>query len=272
MEVAKFMGKLVPTWYYQQFDANYDLEFAGEGYGGWKQANLPINTEKTAIVLMHAWDTGTIEQYPGWYRAVEYIPRAIDICDNLLPDFLKKVRSSNLKLFHIASSNQIIDEYPGYAKTLEICGGDTFKYEQIEADETIKKLQHFRGENVIVGTHNRPDVTRGQKRLDFYPTARPLDSEEIVCTSEQLFKLCKKYEINHLIYTGFAINMCLTVSPGGFVDMSRHGIMCSAIKQLVTAVENKESCRHEVNKDYGLWFMTLMSGFVYDLDDIESIL
>ncbi|HOJ09274.1 MAG TPA: hypothetical protein PK733_01605 [Clostridiales bacterium] len=266
------MEKMIPTWYYQQFDADYSSEFPGEGYGGWKNTSLPINPDKTAIVLMHAWDTGTIEQYPGWFRAVEYIPRATHICDNLLPHFLKKVRSSNIRLIHIASSNQIVNDYPGYAKTLEICGEDTFGYERVEEDETIKKLNYFRGENVFVGSHNKEDVARGMKHLDFYPTARPLDNEEIVCTSEQLLNLCKKYGINHLIYTGFAINMCLTVSPGGFVDMSRYGIMCSAIKELVTAVENKESCRNEANKNYGLWYIAILSGFVYEMGDIEKYL
>ncbi|NMB95139.1 MAG: hypothetical protein GYA02_00765, partial [Clostridiaceae bacterium] len=236
------MEKIVPTWYYQQFDADYSLDYPGEGYGGWKKADLPINPDKTAIILMHAWDTGTMEEYPGWYRAVEYLPRAKYICDNILPGFLKKVRSSNIKLFHVASSNQILADYPGYIKTLKICSGDKTRYEQIDIDETIKKLRLFRNDNIFVGSHNKEDVAEGQRCLDFYPTARPMDSEEIVCTSEQLFKLCKYYNIKHLIYTGFAINMCLTVSQGGFVDMSRHGIMCSAIRQLVTAVENKESC------------------------------
>jgi len=266
------MEKMIPTWYYQQFDADYSLDYPGEGYGGWKKADLPINPEKTAIVLMHAWDTGTMEEYPGWYRAVEYLPRAKFICDNLLPGFLKKVRSSSIKLFHVASSNQILEKYPGYFKTLKICGEDKFTYEQIESDDTIEKLRRFRSDNVFVGTHNKKDVARGQKSLDFYPTARPMDDEEIAYTSEQLFKLCKYYNINHLIYTGFAINACLTVSPGGFVDMSRHGIMCSAIRQLVTAVENKESCHNEAHKDYGLWYITILSGFVYDMEDIEKYL
>lgn len=37
------MEKIVPTWYYQQFDSDYSLDYSGEGYGDWKKANLPIN-------------------------------------------------------------------------------------------------------------------------------------------------------------------------------------------------------------------------------------
>ncbi|NLA85532.1 MAG: hypothetical protein GX854_13710 [Clostridiales bacterium] len=266
------MEKIVPAWYYQQFDADYNLEFPGEGYGGWKKADLPINPERTAVILMHAWDTGTMEEFPGWYRAVEYIPRAVEICDNLLPGFLQKLRKSGIKLIHAASPNQNLDKYPGYSKTLQICGPDKFHYEHIEVDETLEKLRKFHADNAVVGSRNREDVRRGQAKLDFYPTARPLDHEEIVKTSEQLFKLCKYYGINHLIYTGFAINMCLVASPCGCVDMIRHGIICSAIRDLVTAVENKETCRYQLNKEYGLCYLSVLSGYVYDLPDIEKYL
>ncbi|MDF2670404.1 MAG: hypothetical protein K0R67_2710, partial [Paenibacillus sp.] len=82
-----------------------------------------------------------------------------------------------------------------------------------------------------------------------------------------LFALCKEHGINHLIYTGFAINWCLLLSPGGMADMTKHGIICSAIRQAVTAVENKETARQELNKEQALWRVALAFGFVYDVDD-----
>ncbi|SVE24368.1 uncharacterized protein METZ01_LOCUS477222, partial [marine metagenome] len=62
--------------YYQQFDADFNLDIPGEGYGGWKRAMINLSLDHTAVVVMHAWDCGKREQYPGWHRAVEYIPRA----------------------------------------------------------------------------------------------------------------------------------------------------------------------------------------------------
>ena len=60
--------------YYQQFVADYKFDVPAEGYGGWKKDFVEISPEHTAFVLMHAWETGKYESYPGWYHAVEYIP------------------------------------------------------------------------------------------------------------------------------------------------------------------------------------------------------
>ena len=49
--------------------------------------------------------------------------------------------------------------------------------------------------------------------------------------------------------------------------MSRRGVMCSAFRQAVTAVENKETARQELNKELALWRVALAFGFVFDVDD-----
>ena len=61
---------ILPTWYYKHHDADFSLDVPGEGFGGWNRAELPLSTEHTALVVMHAWDAGTREQYPGWHRLV----------------------------------------------------------------------------------------------------------------------------------------------------------------------------------------------------------
>ena len=110
----------IPTWYYRQFDADYTLDVPAEGYGGWQKELLPIEPDKTAVAIMHAWDCGTYEQYPGWYRAVEYIPRANEIAETVFPPLLSKIRSSGMKLFHVAAKGYG-ENYHGYKITLGIC-------------------------------------------------------------------------------------------------------------------------------------------------------
>jgi hypothetical protein len=56
----------VPTCYYEQFDADYNLEVPAEGYGGWEKILLPLNLEKTALVVMHAWDCGIVGRQSGY--------------------------------------------------------------------------------------------------------------------------------------------------------------------------------------------------------------
>ena len=95
MHTEKERGLLkVPTNYYQQFDANYHLDVPAESYGGWKKEELELSLDHTAVVIMHAWDCGTREQYPGLHRACENLPRSYEIARTVFPTLLTAVRSS----------------------------------------------------------------------------------------------------------------------------------------------------------------------------------
>src|SRR5689334_18791303 len=92
--------------YYQQFDADLSLDVPGESYGGWKQAELTFDRDRTAIVVMHAWDSGTQEEYPGVYRAEEYVPRARKIAQTVFPPLLKAARDAGMRVYHVVSGGE----------------------------------------------------------------------------------------------------------------------------------------------------------------------
>jgi len=259
------MRKMVDAWSYGQFDADYSLPHPGEGYKGWSKQPIPIDPEHTAIVVMHAWDCGTLETNPQSYRICEYVPRSVKIMEEKFPGFLKKVRESGFNLIHIGSQSEAsLESLPGYQRVKGKWGiGDD--RERVEADPVAKELRRINSERVFPGPAHPEDP---QYTRDF--AIMPADDEDVACTTHQLFELCKERGITHLIYTGFAINWCLTMSPCGMFDMNRHGVICSAIRDLVTAVENKESCAKEDHKEYGLWAFSLCGGFVFDQKDIED--
>jgi len=267
-------GKImrIQAGYYQQFDADFSLDVPAEGYGGWQRAEIEISLEHTAFVVMHAWDCGTREEFSGWHRAVEYIPRADEICRTVFPPLLAAIRRSPLRLFHVVGGGECYKSYPGYQATVALTGPAPGPLPAVDADPVMERLQQFRREHVFVGPHNEEDVQRGFARLDFPAEARPLGDEPIAENDHQLFALCKTHGINHLVYLGFAINWCLLMSPGGMLDMSRRGVMCSAIRQAVTAVENRESARLELCKELALWRVALAFGFVFDADDVLAAL
>lgn len=267
-----------PTYYYEQFDADYGLEIPAEGYGGWKKAILPLNLNKTALVVMHAWDCGTYEQYPGWYHAVEYIPRSIEISKTVFPPLLKAVRESGMKVFHVCGGdNGYYKKYNGYdlaQKLTNKLNKDHYLSSDknrpiIEKDEILNKLIQFKNN---LGSHNQEDIKRGFANVDFLPEAKPFGMEGVVENADQMEALCVEFGINHLVYVGFAINWCLLLSPGGMFEMSQRGLLCSTIRQGVTAVENKDTARHELCKEIGLWRTALAFGFVYELDDLLRVL
>jgi len=254
--------------YYQQFDADYGLDVPAEGYGGWKLSEVEIDLDHTALVVMHAWKTGTLAVYPGWYRAVEYIPRAREILRKVFPALLERVRANGVRLYHVVGSGNYYQGLTGYKRAARLAGPAP-TLEQLGSDPSLDKLRRFRKQHVFVGERNEADVARGFEELDFAPEARPLADEGIAENGDQLFALCRSDETYHLIYTGFAVNWCLLMSPGGVLDMSRRRAMCSVIRQACTAVENKETARRELNKEIGLWRVALAFGFVFDVEEFK---
>lgn len=256
------------AWYYQQFDADVAQEVPGESYGGWKQAELTVPKEKTALVVMHSWAAGTPALYPGWYRCVEYIPRANAICETVFPILLAAARAAGWTVFHVVGGGTYYHHLPGYQRACALAGPNPPSPARIAADPSLGALQAFRRENVFVGRHNEPDVQAGFAALDFGKNTHPEGDEGIAENGHQLGALCRDAGVNHLIYAGFAINWCLLMSPGGMLEMSQQGVLCSAIRQATTAVENRESARAEGHKEEALWRVALQFGFVFDLDDV----
>ncbi len=252
--------------YYQQFDADYSREVPAEGFGGWKNADVEIAPAHTALVVMHAWEAGTMDQWPGWRRAVEYHPRALEILAQVFPPLLLAVRGSALPVFHVVGGRDYYSHLPGYQRAVQLAG-PTPVIEPILKDPVYRALEDFRADHVFVGPRNRPDVEEGFALLDFAPEARPVGEEGIAENAHQLAALCRAHGVNHLIYVGFAINWCLLMSPGGMVDMRRYGVMCSTIREAVTAVENAETARGEHEKQQALWRVALEFGFVFSLED-----
>jgi len=253
----------IPSWIYQQFDADFSLEYPGEGFGGWKKIDAPFDLDRCAVILMHAWEIQSYEEIPGHWRCVEYVPRAEKICKELLPSFLEKVRASGVRLIHVADQSMDIEHYPGYKKTLQMTGIAKTSYPKIKRGEAADLLVEMKNKYSSPGEHNEADIIKGRaKSYDFNKYAIPKDDELIAINGEQLFSLCDQLGIDHVIYTGFANNFCLMYGQGGWLEMIRHGIISSVIKELTSAVENKESCREERHKEYGLWNLAMSAGGV----------
>ena len=143
------MEIFIPASYYQQYDADYSLEYPGEGYGGWKKESIPIDPEHTAFAIMHAWDNGALPEAQPIYNVCEYVPRAEKILRGPFPVFLEWVRNSRIKHIHIGSfSEQGVEQLPGYLRTFELAGAED-SLEKIESDESLLKLQTLHTDKVL---------------------------------------------------------------------------------------------------------------------------
>jgi hypothetical protein len=261
----------LPAQYYEQFDADYAREVPGEGFGGWKTAEIELAPAHTAVVVMHAWECGAPEEYPGWRRTVEYHPRARKILAEVFPPLLASVRASPLPVFHVVGGADYYRHLPGYRHAAELAGPAP-AIARAGPDPVYERLEKFRADHVFVGAHNWPDVNAGFAKLDFAPEARPVGEEGIAEDGRQLAALCRERGVNHLVYLGFAVNWCMLMSPGGMLDMRRQGLICSVIREAVTAVENRETARAQREKEQALWRISLEFGFVFGVADFVSAL
>ena len=263
----------LPAQLYRQFDADPSRAVPGEAYGGWHQVEVELSPAHTAFVVMHAWHCGLPGEYPGWRRAVEYMPRAERILAETFPTLLSAVRASSLPVFHVVGgSRDYYSHLPGFHRALKLSGGAVPPPRSAQPDPTYDRLQQLRAAHGSPGAHNAADIAAGFAQVDFASAARPMGEEGVAENDVQLAALCQERGINHLIYVGFAINWCLLMSPGGMVDMRRRGFLCSTIPEAVTAVENHETARDEREKQQALWRVSVEFGFVFALADILAAL
>jgi len=257
---------------YRQFDADRSREVPAEGYGGWQDVEITLAPEHTALVVMHAWDCGGPDEFPGWRRSVEYHPRAEKILTEIFPTLLTAVRASPLRVYHVVGGGKdYYSHLPGYKRAADLAGPGVGS-EKVPKDPVFHDLQRLRAEHGFPGTHNAADIVAGFGQLGFASQAAPAGDEGIAETGAQLAALCRADRVNHLIYVGFAINWCLLMSPGGMIDMSRHGCICSTIAEAVTAVENRETARDEREKQQALWRVAVEFGLIFHLEDFLGAL
>jgi hypothetical protein len=256
--------------YYQQFDADYARAVPAEGFGGWQRDSVEIDPARTAVVVMHAVEHGPRSQYPGLYACCDEVPRTMAVTDSVLARLLPAVRRSPLQLFHVAGGRAMAAGCPGYARAEALAGAELVRDFCAVGDHSYEALRAFRRDRAFPGAHNQADCAAAGAAARFPESAAPEGDEGVAVTTRQLAALAADAGVNHLIYAGFNINWCILMSEGGMVEMNRLGYVCSAFRQAVTGVENRESARQELGKELGLWRVSVEYGLVFDVHDFVA--
>lgn len=269
----------LPAHYYKQHDANLTADVPGRAYDGWTTRLLDVPLARTALVSMHAWNPGLVDEIPsgpdspyaGWFRFVEYLSRAVPITQTVIPPVLQAARDAKMTVIHVGSTEAYTGKYEGYQDAKKMAGEPPSEPAGAVEDPLRQQWQQER-QVQMHGKKNLEEIRAGQQFLDFPPQAMPEAGESVVINSHQLNAVCREKGIWHLIYVGFALNWCLLASPGGMIDMRRMGYVCSTLRQATTAVENAETCSEEGAKAVALWRVALMFGYVFDVDPFVSAL
>jgi len=248
------------------------------GFKGWGESvEIDVSAGETALIPMHIWNIGFSPELPfspegpagGVMKMLEWASRSVPIIKNEIPPILNAARKAGINVIHVASSEQYALKYNGYLKTKELAGPEQSGLPRAPRHNETKPPDD-RKIDLLFGEDFSKDSVFYNPRIDFPEPAKPLDDEYVVVTTRQLNEVLREHGIWNLIYIGFAINWCLWFSPCGMTDMSRLGYRCSCIEEAVTAVENRETVKGELNKKQALWRTSLMFGYIHHAEDFIS--
>jgi len=228
-------------------------QFTPTAADGWRKEALTFSREHTAVVVMHATTPPPADAIAGWHRAVPYLAKASNVLREVFPALMRAVRNADLPVFHV----------PGMAAAPP---------HQVATDPTWETLQAYRADHVFPGAANQNDVVAGRSQRELSGVAAPLPGEGVAETSAALHDLASARRINHLIYLGFALNWCLLMSPGGMVEMKRHGYLCSTVQDAVVTVEPSAQPDGDREMQSALWRVAVEFGFVFASPDLITAL
>ena len=256
--------------YYQQYGTDLNLAYPSDGIGGWKTARLPLNVDRTALVIMHAFYGGEAEAYPEQFQRVEYLERCYQIARHVYPALLAAVREAGMRIYHVPFGSGYYEEFPGYQRAEKLAEEYRPVRDRAVQDPVAEKLYAFKADHALgdgEGSRFRiaKTVAASNAAGGFLLEAMPVGEEGIATGERQLAALATADEVNHLIYIGFALDGCLLTAAGGMMDMLRRGFLCSTVADAVTAIECRESGRDQGHLQTGLWRVgSSGGGMVYE--------
>jgi nicotinamidase-related amidase len=176
---------------------------------------------------------------PG--EAADWVPTAHEIIQTKIKPALDAARSAHMAVFHLAQYVYA----PRYPQYLKIAADPDLqppspepKFEGCVRPRSVQEM--WRDEY-------GPDfpgavwVTHADK-FDIARAARPLPDEYVFLDSWQLNGLCRRLDIDTLIYMGFMTDLCLLNIPGAMREMAhKFQYRCIALRDATIAYEYPET-------------------------------
>ncbi len=267
----------VPWHFYQHYPADFSAwSRAARGFRGWTSEERELDLSRTALVLMHLPDAGLTPDSewgpdslrPDTLGTVEWVPRTMELLTNRLPRLVKAARAAGVTVVHVLMSSGDPTD-PCVARSMAEFGPAPEPDKEVLAPEQRSTVHRER--DVFGEMPKRPPGS--PEHANGMPgELRPQGNDLVVWQAYQLHRLMSQRGINHLMYTGWALNWCLWFSPCGMSDMRRKGYLCSAVRGGCVAIENRESADNEGNLEYAYWKTSTMFGYIFELHELTACL
>jgi nicotinamidase-related amidase len=214
---------------------------------GYRVTLLQKPLGQIGLVLVHCWNigestgpypTGSQERYPG--QVADWVPEAHAIIADRIAPVLEAARAAGMAVFHLAQPTYA----PRYPQFRAIVADPQL---QEPAEEEVAGCvrprtfaEHFLGQygEAFPG----PVWETHAEIIDIATPVRPTGDEAVVVDGWQLNGLCRRKDIDTLIYAGFMADLCLMNVPGAIREMfTRFGYTCIALRDCTTAYEYSDT-------------------------------
>ncbi|MFC1714602.1 hypothetical protein ACFL6S_13125 [Candidatus Poribacteria bacterium] len=229
---------------YYQIARLYGPGMKASGEEGFHKRLLEKPPEQIGLVSVHCWNLGeqsgpypigTDAHCPG--EAADWVPTAHEIIADHLKPALDAAREAGITIFHLAQ-HAYADRYP--------------IYQEIAADPELRDPNPTGGIAGCVRPRSveemwndeyGPDfpgpvwVTHKDK-FDIAESVCPLPDEPVLVNGWQLNGLCRRMDIDTLLYVGFMADLCLMNIPGAIREMAmKFKYRCIVLRECTTAYE-----------------------------------
>ncbi len=204
---------------------------------GWHERTVTIPAAQTALVLVDCWDRHPVESFQK---------RATQIAREKILPTLEACREAGITIVH-APSPEVAKKYPQwlkYASDEELFGSPEPEAGWPPA-EFRRQVRSYND-----SPYGRPAEPIREQWLNdenLFPAMRimellePQADDFVVATGEQLHRLCGDQQILHLLYAGFAANICVQFRDYGMRPMHERGYHTILLRDCTAAIEGSHT-------------------------------
>jgi nicotinamidase-related amidase len=233
---------------------------------GYLEERLDLPADQTALVSLHSWDIGC----PGGPRVMndfwvgmgfpQTAQEAYRIMEEAIRPTLDAARAAGVPVCHV-QAELIAQRYPEWHSLhLDNPPGP--------AGQAPPPVLPGHRERIVARSHGQDyDSKSGYAKMGFPEIVKPLPHEPVVHQSGQFDRILRERKIAHLIYVGFATDMCILNAPGGIAPMAGMGYDTILVRDATVGVEFPDWWEERISTRYAIRFFETHFGDTIVVDD-----
>lgn len=246
---------------------HYHFDF-DEG-SSWREENMrnlvatrTFDPQEMALVLVDCWDRHYLKSY---------LERTDEIIREKIVPVVDACHDAGITVVHAPSPAQA-KRYPQW---LQYASDEDLFTPPPPTHQPDWPPQQFRSRSGDYQQFARPPgavvqawrvVEADQRKI--VPELEPRDDEFVVASGRQLHRLCRHRKILHLVYVGFATNMCVVGRDYGMRAMQARGYNVILLRDCTTGIEAHDTIESMALTRAAILEVEMLLGFTSTADSL----